>query len=171
MHNRLAVQDILDIYRSCEHMNLIAEKYNITRYNVITIKRKIHYTSVTKNLTELPGYCPEDTGKGKNRPIPVDLIPKIYMDEGTYEYFWEKYGASRNVVLSIKGRKTNTHLTENLGEPGHIKRYNLSNDDLEQIHSSELSNKQLAEQFNVCQHTIQNIRTGRTRGIFYDDFE
>ena len=38
---------VIDIYRSPEDLNILASRYNCSRYNIITIKRKIYYKIVT----------------------------------------------------------------------------------------------------------------------------
>lgn len=163
-------KQVLDIYYSCEHMDALAEKYGVKRYNIITIKRKIYYRCVTEHITELPGYCEHDIGPGKTRPIPIDLIKEIYLDTGDYEYFKNRYNATQAVVKSIKSRKSFKRVTQGLGDPGQVKRYGLSYDDVTDIRNSELDIVKLAEKYNVNIETIRNIRNRTTRMQIWDDF-
>jgi len=106
--------EVLDIYYSTDTIENLSEKYNVRRYNIITIKRKIHYSNITKDINELPGFNIDD----RRFPIPVDLIEQIFYDTGDYKYFKEKYGASKVVVNSIKNRKSFKKITSKLlGEP------------------------------------------------------
>lgn len=162
--------EALEIYHSCEHMDDLAIKYGVSRANIIDIKRKKYYKSVTRDIKTLPGHHPEDTGKGKEFPIPFDMIPLIYMETGSYGYFYDTYRATRAVVIGIKKRKKFKYLTSDLGDPGEIRRYNLTNSDLTFIHDSEMSDDELADKFGISGSTVNNIRTGYTRGVFVEDF-
>jgi hypothetical protein len=154
---------VLEIYHSNEHMDVLAERFHVTRYNIITIKRKIYYRSVTKDIKTLPGHCPEDTGKGKNRPIPVDLIEEIFYDTGSYDDFYQKYGATRNVVRNIKKKSSYKRITSKLGEPGQVKRYGLTYDTINEIHEAEGSNTEIAEKYGIHYNTVRNIKGNYSR--------
>lgn len=162
--------EALSIYHSCEHIDDLAKKYGVSRANIIDIKRKKYYRSVTHDIDVLPGHNPADTGRGKEFPIPVDMIPLIYTESGTYEYFYNTYRATRSVVISIKKRKKFKYLTSDLGVPGEIRRYKLTNSDLMYIHETDTSSDVLAEKFGISEGTVNNIRTGFTRGVFVEDF-
>lgn len=163
-------QQVEEIYRSTESLDILADRFNCTRYNIITIKRKIYYRCVTKDIDELPGYCEEDTGKGKEIPIPIDLIEKIFYDTGDYEYFWNTYRATYNVVRSIKLKRTWKKITSKLGQPGEVKRYNLTNSNIDTIINSGRTLDDLANEFGVHRETIRNIRKGTTRSDMWEDF-
>jgi hypothetical protein len=160
--------EVIEIYHSNEDLNILAIRYNVNRYNIITIKRKIYYKSVTKDITVLPGF--PEVQSYTSFPIPIDLIPAIFYDSGTYAYFWEKYKASQIVVNSIKNKKSFKRITSKLNEPGQIKRYNLSNNDIEDIILSNNTCKNLATMYGVHTETIRNIKKGATRAGIWSDF-
>jgi len=150
---------VLEIYHSDEHMDILAERYGVLRYNIITIKRKIYYRNVTKDISELPGYCEEDSGKGKNIPIPIDLISEIFYDTGDYDHFWKKYRASEVVVRNIKRRKTSKSITSKLtGDPGQVKRYKLTNDMVQEVYYAKGTPAEIAEKYGIHYNTVRNIK-------------
>lgn len=164
-------EQVLEIYHSCEHMDILAERYNVKRYNIITIKRKIFYSSVTKDIKVLPGYCPTDTGPGKTRPIPLDLIKEIYLDTGDYEHFLTTYGVSENVVKGIKQRRSFKKYTNDLGEPGQVKRHKLTNDMVAAIRSDTRPYTEIAEEYGMHYNTVRNIKGKYSRAFnIWDEF-
>lgn len=163
-------EQVLEIYHSCEHMDTLAKKYNVTRYNIITIKRKIYYRSVTKDIKTLPGHCPSDVGPGKVRPIPIDIIKEIYLDSGDFKYFEEKYGASERVVRGIKSKRTFKKHTADLGDPGQVKRFSLSNNDIVKIREDTRSNSEIAKDYGIHYNTVRNIKGRYTRTQIWDDY-
>lgn len=169
-NSKFTDNEVKSIYKSDEPIATLARHYNCTRYNIITIKRKIYYRSVTKDIIDLPGYCEDDRGTGKEIPIPVDLIEKIFYDTGDYEYFWNTYRATYNVVRSIKQKKTWKKITSNLGTPGQIKRYNLTNDNVDEIINSTNTLDELATMYGVHRETIRNIRKGVSRYEMWEEF-
>lgn len=162
---------VLEIYHSDEHMDVLAKRYGVKRNNIITIKRKIYYRSVTKDITELPGHCKEDTGPGKNIPIPVDLIEEIFYDTGDYDHFWTKYRATANVVRNIKRKKSYKSITSKLGEPGQVKRYKLTQDMVNEVHEAEGGYAEIAEKYGIHCNTVRNIKGRYSRAYnIWEDF-
>ena len=163
-------EQVLEIYHSDEHMDILAKRYGVTRYNIITIKRKIYYRSVTKDIKVLPGHCPTDVGKGKTRPIPLDLIKEIYLDIGDFEYFNKKYGASEKVVRSIKERKTFKKITKDLGDPGQVKRFRLTNNEIASIRKDTRPNSEIAKEYGIHYNTVRNIKGRYTRTHIWGEY-
>ena len=152
---------VLEIYNSPEDMNILADKYKCSRYNIITIKRKIYYKEVTKDIKELPGF--PDNQKSTAFPIPVDLIEDIFYDTGDYSYFLEKYKASYKVVKGIKDKKSFKKITSKLGIPGQVKRYGMDRNTIEQVFNATGTNKEIAEKFGVHYNTVRNIKGKNSR--------
>lgn len=163
---------VLEIYHSTESIDFLVKKYDVVRYNITTIKRKIYYRSVTKDIKDLPGFCEADRGRGKNRPIPIDLIEEIYYDTGSYEHFWKTYGASENVVRNIKSKKSNKNITSKLeGEPGQVKRYKLTYDEVSAIFEAPGDSRDIAKKYGIHYNTVRNIK-GKYSRVYnmWEDF-
>lgn len=152
---------VIEIYHSNDDLNLLAEKYNCSRYNIITIKRKIYYKEVTKNIKELPGF-PENQ-KSTPFPIPIDLIEDIFYDTGDYAYFLEKYKATERVVQGIKNKKSFKKITSKLGIPGQVKRYGMTRDMIEAVFNATGTNTEIAEKFGIHYNTVRNIKGKNSR--------
>lgn len=166
--SKLTESQVLEIYYSDKSAKELSNLYNISTTQIYGIKRKKYYYSITKDIKENPGYYKGN--KITRIPLTIDAVKSIYIEENTYQYFKDKYGASSQVVKNIKSRKTYKHITENLGPFGHIIKYKLSNDDVIYIRNSDESNTFLAKKFKVHPETIYNIKSGRTRKFFYEDF-
>lgn len=160
----LTKQQVLEIYYSCDSLLLLSKKYKISTGQISSIKRKISFKKETAPITDFPGFC--TSGRMITVPMPVDVIPKIYCEEGDYSYFKEKYHASRQVVINIKTRKTYKKLTEHLGPAGKIKRYGLTDNDAVDIYESPLSLLELSKKYNVHIETVRNIKNVSTRKFF-----
>jgi hypothetical protein len=156
-------EQVLEIYYSEEELNLLAERYQCNRYNIITIKRKIYYKNITKHITDLPGFY--NNQKSTPFPIPVDFIEKIFYDTGDYKYFWEKYRAAERVVQGIKNKKSFKKITKKLGTPGQVKRYGMTRDMIEDIYNAEGTNKEVAEKFGIHYNTVRNIKGKNSRAF------
>lgn len=167
----LSDNQILEIYHSAESLDILADRYSIRRYNIISIKRKIYYKNVTKDITTLPGWS--EKGKGNSFPIPIDIIEKLFYDTGDFEYFQLTYGASYSVVRNIKNKKSFKKITSHLGIPGQVKRYGLTENEVTEIFlSKDKTIDELSNIYKVHTMTIRNIRKGLTRvsTIWTDDF-
>lgn len=158
-------KQVLEIYYSSEPIQFLAEKYNVTRYNITSIKRKIYYRSVTEHIVDLPGFSDKDLRK----PLPIDLIEQIFYDSGSYDYFWEKYKATDGVVRSIKNKKSFKKITSKLGKPGQVRRYGMTRDDVEEIFNAIGTNSEIAERFGIHYNTVRNIKGKNSRA--YDMWE
>jgi len=154
-------EQVIEIYYSDIDLDILAEQYKCSRYNIITIKRKIYYKEVTKNIKELPGFSKNQ--KSTPFPIPVDLIEDIFYDTGDYDYFLEKYKASYRVVKGIKDKKSFKKITSKLGIPGQVKRYGMDRNTIEQVFNATGTNKEIAERFNVHYNTVRNIKGKNSR--------
>lgn len=162
-------EQALEIYHSSEDLDTLSERFNCSRYNIITIKRKIYYRNVTENIKELPGF-PENQ-KSTPFPIPIDLIPEIFYDTGGYDYFWEKYRATNNVVRGIKSKKAFKSITRKLGIPGQVKRYGLTQQMVDDVYNAKGTNKEIAERFNIHYNTVRNIKSKYSRAFnMWEDF-
>ena len=163
---------VIDIYHSNESIDNLSKKYNVTRYNIITIKRKIYYKSVTKDIEELPGCSDEDLyGKGGGFPLPINLIEDVFYDSGDYNYFWEKYKITPVMIKSIKNKKSFKKITSKLGIPGQVKRYGMDRDIIEQVFNATGTNKEIAEKFGVHYNTVRNIKGKYSRAYdIWEDF-
>lgn len=165
---KLTEAQVLEIYHAEDTSESLVKKYKISKNQIHAIKRKRQYRDIVANIAALPGKV---GGKHKTRTIyPDDIVEKIFSKEGNYDYFREQFGATRNVVLNIKRRKSFKSITVNLGNPGQVVRYKFTNDDLTDIRESVGSTGQLAEKYNVCDKTIQRIRNGIARYLFVDEF-
>ena len=154
-------EQVIEIYHSDDELNILAERYGCSRYNIITIKRKIYYKEVTKDIKELPGF--PDNQKSTPFPIPLDLIEDIFYDTGDYDYFLEKYKASYRVVKGIKDKKSFKKITSKLGIPGQVKRYGMDRNTIEAVFNATGSNKEIAERFNIHYNTVRNIKGKNSR--------
>jgi hypothetical protein len=163
---------VLEIYHSNDTIDNLSKKYNVTRYNIITIKRKIYYTNITKDIKELPGCSDEDLfKKGGGFPLPIDLIKEVFYDSGDYSYFWEKYKITPIVVKSIKNKKSFKKITSKLGTPGQVKRYGLTRDMIEEIFNEEGTNSEIAEKYGIHYNTVRNIKGKYSRAYdIWEDF-
>lgn len=165
---KLTEQEVIEIYHSNDHVDILSKTYKVSTTQIYGIKRKSYYYSVTKDIIENPGYYKYG---GKVRiPITIDAVKEIYVEENTFDYFLKKYGATNQVVKNIKSGKSYKKLTATLGPAGHIIKYKLSNDDIIEIRNSEESNNQLAKKFEVHPETIYNIKSGRTRRYLDEGF-
>lgn len=164
-------EQVIEIYHSTESIDVLASKYNVTRYNIITIKRKIYYRSVTGNITELPGFSEIDIADGKSGMFTMDMIALIFYDSGDYMYFWKKYRASAREVRSIKSKKTYKKITSVLGVPGQVKRYGLTHDMVDEIYESTDSFANIAKKFGIHYNTVRNIKGAQSRAFsMWDEF-
>lgn len=154
---------VLEIYHSNEDLDILSARYNVSRYNIITIKRKIYYTSVTRDITSLPGFS-EKQGSTPF-PIPINLIPDIFYDTGDYAYFWEKYRASEKVVRGIKSKKSFKKITTNLGAPGQLKRYGMTQSMVDQVYNAAGTNIDIANRFGIHYNTARNIKSKYSRAF------
>lgn len=169
-NSKFTNQQVLEIYHSTDTIDHLAKKYNVIRYNIITIKRKIYYRSVTKDIKELPGCSDSDLyGKGNGFPLPIDLIENVFYDTGDYNYFWEKYKITSTVVRSIKNRKSFKKITGRLGTPGQVRRYGLTRDMVESIYNATGTNSEISEKFGIHYNTVRNIKGKNSRA--YDMWE
>jgi len=159
LSRKLTNLEALDVYKSTDSIDDIAKKYNISRYNVFSIKRKIFYRNVTKEIKDLPGYSSEDL----RVPIPLDLIPEIFYDTGDYKYFWEKYRARPDVVKGIKNKKSFKSITSKLGIPGQIKRFGMTRETVEEVFNSKGTSKEIAQKFGIHYNTVRNIKRKHSR--------
>lgn len=163
-HNaKFTEQQVLEIYHSSENLDILASMYACTRYNIITIKRKIYYRNVTKDIAELPGFS--DSQKSTPFPIPIDLIEPIFYDTGSYEYFLEKYKASERVVQGIKNKKSFRKITSKLGIPGQVKRYGMTRDMVEAVYNATGTNREIAAHFSIHYNTVRNIKGKNSRAF------
>lgn len=169
---KLTNAQVLEIYYSTDTIADLAVRYNVSRYNIITVKRKIYYRNVTKDISELPGCSDTDLyGTGGGFPLPIDLIEDVFYDTGDYNYFWEKYRLTSTAVKGIKSKKTFKKITSKLGTPGQIKRYGLTRDMIELIFNSEGTNCEIAEKFGIHYNTVRNIKGKHSRAYnMWEDF-
>jgi hypothetical protein len=156
-------EQVIEIYYSSEDLDILCKKYNCIRYNIISIKRKIYYRNVTKDIKELPGF-PEKCGS-TTFPIPIDLIEDIFYDTGDYEYFYEKYRATKVVVRNIKKKISFKKITSKLGIPGQVKRYGLTQDMVSEIFRATGTNKEIAEKYGIHYNTVRNIKGKYSRAF------
>ena len=156
-------EQALEIYHSNEDLDILSKKYDVNRYNIITIKRKIYYKNVTKDITVLPGF--PDNQKSTPFPIPIDLIPDIFYDTGGYDYFWEKYKASERVVRSIKGKTSFKKITLHLEKPGQVRRYGLTRSEVDDVYNATGTNAEVAKRFNIHYNTVRNIKGKESRAF------
>jgi hypothetical protein len=159
--SKLNKEQVIEIYFSTESYKSLSKKFNVGVYQIISVKRKLTYKNVTKDILELPGFYIE--GKTTRLPIPIDFIEKIFYDTGDYKYFWDTYKATERVVKSIKDKKSFKKITTNFGTPGQVKRYGMTRDTVEAIFSAIGSNKDIAAQFGIHYNTVRNIKGKNSR--------
>ena len=165
---KLNKSQVIEIYHSTEDPSILSKRFSVGTGQIFGIKRKVYYTEVTKDILEMPGFF---TGKKIVRiPLPTNAIIDIFLTEETYSYFKSKYGASRQVVTSIKSRKTYKYVTKDLIKAGSVKKYNLTNQDTVDIFNSVLSLDELSAIYGVHKETIRNIKKGKSRKFFKDEF-
>lgn len=164
---KLTEEQVIEIYHSTETVSEMVKKYSVSDTQINGIKRKKYYSDITNDIKVLPGIS---KSKCPRQILPPDIVREIYLTEETYSFFNEKYNVSPAVVKRIKERKSNKNATKNLGPAGHVKKYNLSNDDISEIRQSNMTIKDLSKKFNVTEETIKNIISGKTRKFFSDEY-
>jgi hypothetical protein len=162
--SKFTYEQVLEIYFSDEDLDTLSKKYECSRYNITTIKRKIYYRNITKDIEELPGFCLTENKKIR-LPIPIDLIPKIFYDTGNYEHFWNTYGATERVVQSIKNKKSFKKITSKLGTPGQVKRYGLTRDMVEEVYNAKGTSSEIAAKYGIHYNTVRNIKGKNSRAF------
>jgi hypothetical protein len=158
-NSKLNEQQVISIFRSCESTKVLANQYGISNAAVCAIKRGYSYTHLTEPLNEYPGYNP----LSRHRFLTPAMVKEIYMFSGTSEEIKDKFGVSVTVARNIKFHHMYFDATKDLDDPGGIKIYNLSWDDVCDIRASILSAKELADLYAVDRQTIYNIRNYKTR--------
>lgn len=116
--SKLTEEQVLEIYYAEKTIKELSDEYKVCTTQIQGIKRKDYYKTLTKDIKTLPGF--KSSGKGSRQIIPIDFIEHIYLEEGSYKHFRDKYGISKGVLTSIKTRKTYRKYTQHLGEPGRI---------------------------------------------------
>ena len=156
-------EQVIEIYYSDEDLDILAEKYKCKRYNIITIKRKIYYRNITKDIQDLPGF-PEKQ-KSTPFPLPIDLIPVLFYDTGDYEYFFKTYRVNPATVRGIKSKKSFRKITSKLGKPGEVKRYGMTQSLVEEVYNAKGTNKEIAEKYKIHYNTVRNIKSKHSRAF------
>lgn len=160
---KLNEDQVMKIYHSTDSYKLLAEQYNVGVYQILSVKRKLTYKNVTKDILDLPGFY--TGGKTTRLPLPIDFIEKIFYDTGDYNYFWKEYKATERVVQGIKNKKSFRKITTNLGTPGQVKRYGMTRDEVEEIYNAVGSNRDLAGRFGIHYNTVRNIKGKNSRAF------
>lgn len=161
--SNLTEQAVINIYHISDTIENLCKTYNISKGQIIGIKRKIYYRDITDSIRSQPGQI---LGQKINRTLfTIDDIRNIYLEKGDFKYFLDNYLASRQVVKNIKLRKTFAKITENLGAPGELKINKLSKEDIIVIRQTNESNKKIAEQYNLNPETIRKIKKGLSRKL------
>jgi len=159
--SNLTEQTVIDVYHISDTIENLSRTYNISKGQIIGIKRKIYYRDITTKIRTRPGKI---IGQKINRTLfTIDDIKNIYLEKGDFKYFSDNYLASRQVVKNIKSRKTFAKITENLGAPGELKINKLSTTDIIEIRQSNESFKNIAEKYKVNPETIRKIKKRLSR--------
>ena len=154
-------KQVLEIYYSVDSYEKISEKYELSIKQIICLKRKNSYKTILLDINDPPGIC---SSRSMNTiPLSNNNIENIFLETACFDYFKKTYQVTPIVVKNIKSRKTYRNVTEGLGKPGAIKRYSLSDYDVENIRNSRLKVKELSLQYKVTQQTIRNIKNYITR--------
>lgn len=156
-------EQVLEIYHSTESLDILSKKYKCKRYNITTIKRRIHYKNITGHLDVMPGFYMGE--KTTRLPIPIDFIEKIFYDTGDYKYFWEKYRATERVVRGIKNKTSHKHITSKLGKPGQVKRYGMTRDMVMEVYNAIGTNRDIAQKYGIHYNTVRNIKGKNSRAL------
>lgn len=155
---KLSESEVIEIYHSIKHTKELSRLYNISATQIIDVKRKASYKSVTAHIVDLPGVHPTI----RRIPLSDETIRQIYLDEGEPAYFKETYRIGINVVKNIKSKNTYKKATKNLRKPGQITSYGLFPHDVFAIKNSKKSPDKLAKIYDVTTGTIYNIQNNRT---------
>jgi len=161
--SKLTKEQVVEIYHSAESCHALSQKFGVGAGQINGIKKKRYYKDVTESITALPGVM---ESKCPRQILPLDIVKKIYLEEGSYQYFKEQYNVNYAVVRRIKEGKSNKTVTKVLGPPGHVKKHGLTNTDIAEIRQSKLSLDELAEKFEVHKETIRNIISGKSHRFF-----
>jgi len=161
--SKLSAEQVIEIYYSTESYKSLSCIFGVGTYQIISIKRKLTYKNVTKDIYDLPGFYTE--GKTTRLPLPVEFIEKIFYDSGDYNYFWEKYKATERVVQGIKNKKSFKKITSKLGIPGQVKRYGMTRDEVEAVYNSTGTNREVAAKFGIHYNTVRNIKGKNSRAF------
>lgn len=162
-NSKLTDKQVTEIYYSTESNKVLADRYDIGVYQIISVKRKLTYKNVTKDITDLPGFYTD--GKTTRLPLPIDFIEKIFYDTGDYAYFWQKYKATERVVRGIKNKKSFKKITSKLGVPGQVKRYGMTRDMVESVYNATGTNAEIAARFGIHYNTVRNIKGKNSRAF------
>jgi len=160
---KLSSEQVIEVYHSTESYKLLSEKYSVGTYQIISIKRKLTYKNVTRDILDLPGFYTE--GKTTRLPLPIEFIEKIFYDSGDYAYFWEKYKATERVVQSIKNKKSFRKITSGFGTPGQVRRYGMTRDEVEAVYNATGTNRDVALRFGIHYNTVRNIKGKNSRAF------
>ncbi|WWT40160.1 hypothetical protein [Staphylococcus phage PT1-1] len=99
-------EQVINIYTSSEPINSIAKKYNVARETISRIKNDVHYTEITKELTN---------PKANKRIVRLDVID-IYLDDRSAKEIAEEYGVSLSTIYNIKNKTCHKAITNELDE-------------------------------------------------------
>lgn len=160
---KLTEEQVIEIYHSTNSCRALSKQFGVGTGQINGIKKKRYYSNVTESINVLPGVM---KSKCPRQILPIDIVKKIYLEEGTYRYFKERYNVNYAVVRRIKEGKSNKTITKELGPAGHVKKHNLTNTDISEIRQSKLSLNDLAEKFGVHRETIRNIISGKSHRFF-----
>lgn len=158
---KLNEQQVIHIYHSEESIRDLATRFGISCAQIQAVKKKQSYKEVTSGIDSFPGIS---RNKFKTCIILTDeMVKQIYLEQGDYTYFKNKFKVTRRVIESIKLGITYKKVTQNLGTPGEFIRYKLTLGDIEAIKCSQDSCIVLGQKYGVHQETIRNIKKGLTR--------
>jgi hypothetical protein len=160
---KLTEEQVIEIYHSTKSCSKLSNRFGVGTGQINGIKKKRYYKDVTESITVLPGVM---ESKCPRQILPLDIVKKIYLEEGSYQYFKEQYNVNYAVVRRIKEGRSNRAVTKDLGPAGHVRKHRLTNTDIAEIRQGKLSLDELAGKFGVLRETIRNIISGKSHRFF-----
>ena len=153
----LTQDQVIEIFKSLKTTKELTEQFNVSSSVVTCIKRRKYYKHYTTNIGQ-PG------SSSKRIPLTEETVIAIYDFDGTIKQLKTQFNCSALVARNIKFGNTYYSITGTLNrEPGELKIYNLSWDQICDIKASDKTTSELAIQYKVHSQTIRNIQNEKTR--------
>jgi hypothetical protein len=154
MKRKLSSREVLEIYYSTKSIEKLAIKYKICKTQIRQIKNRVSYRDILDPIRTEAG---ENKNNKQNKFTP-ELVRKIYVDIIDRKYCKKKYGVSWRSVKRIKSRITWKKYTGDLGLPGELVIWGLTEQQRREIFWYPEDTKSTAKKYKVTMQTVRNIR-------------
>lgn len=153
---KLQPQQVLEIYKSSETSEALAQRYGISESMVRLIKTKRVHQGLLDGISESAGYS-------SRKFLTEDMVQEIYEASGNPTELEARFNIGIQAIRNIKFKITHRSVTESLGDPGEIIIHNLTWDQVCEIRASSDSYRSLAAKYGTSVGTISNIKNFKTR--------